>query len=487
MQPSQQDVGARAPSGDVTRRETRPGTLDPHPSASGTGRDDIRLDGGADAALARSREVLEALFGAPPGRAFHVRFWNGAIDRGRDDAPFTLVLNRRGTLRRMLLPPSELAIVEAYLSGDADVEGDLERAATIGDAINDALRSPRALVATARKVLALPRNSDDSVREARAADRLAAAGRAHDPSRDRVAVRYHYDVGNDFYALWLDERMVYSCAYFSTPGESLDAAQRAKLDLVCRKLRLLPGERFLDVGCGWGALVMHAAAKYGVRATGITLSERQAELARARIAAAGLEDRCTIEVRDYRELPASEQFDKIASVGMVEHVGAAKLGEYFAALQRVLAPGGLLLNHGIVTLSGTRPRSWRERAERRLWRRDQFISQYVFPDGDLCPLDAVIGAAEGAGFETRDVESLREHYVLTLRAWVDRLVRQRDRAIAIAGERTFRVWRLYMSASAHAFATASINVVQTLLSKPDASGRSSLPLTRRDLLVAARA
>jgi cyclopropane-fatty-acyl-phospholipid synthase len=256
--------------------------------------------------------------------------------------------------------------------------------------------------------------------------------------------------------------MVYSCAYFATPAMSLEDAQRAKLDLVCRKLRLRPGERLLDVGCGWGALIIHAAREYGVDASGITLSESQAALARERIAEAGLGERCRVELRDYRALGDEPRFDKIASIGMVEHVGVEHLPGYFAAVYRVLAPGGVFLNHGIVNVAVTREHGgWRDRLERRLWRRDEFIDQYVFPDGKLGPLHAVIAAGEGAGFETRDAESLRPHYALTLRAWSRRLVEARAAATALVGERIFRTWRLYMAASAQGFASGRLNVVQT--------------------------
>ena len=334
-----------------------------------------------------------------------------------------------------------------------------------------------------RHLAALP--ADDGatdIRHARAEHTVGRTGNRHAKARDRSAIQYHYDVGNDFYALWLDERMVYSCAYWATPSQSLESAQVAKLDLVCRKLRLRPNERFLDVGCGWGALVIHAAQHYGVTAVGITLSDAQATLARERIAAAGLSDRCTIELRDYRDLPARSSFDKIASLGMVEHVGVDNLPRYFRSLHGALADGGLLLNHGIVNVSVARPTTWRDRIERRIWRRDAFIDQYVFPDGKLGPLHAVIAGAEGAGFETRDVESLREHYVLTLHEWVRRLTTQADAARAMVGDRVFRTWRLYMAAAAHGFASGRLNVVQTLLAKPDASGHVPLPL-RRDVNV----
>ena len=441
--------------------------------------------GDSDPALRHARAVIDALFGSAPGRPLDVRYWDGSEEHGAESAKYALCINRPGALRRMLLRPSELSIVEAYISGDVDIDGDLEAAVDLGDAIGARLHSPRTLARILRHLLALPAREPsprDDVHAARAEHVVASAGKPHEQSRDRAAIRYHYDVGNDFYALWLDERMVYSCAYFRAPTDTLDDAQRAKLDLVCRKLRLRRGDRLLDVGCGWGALIMHAAREYGATALGITLSDAQATLARERIAAAGLGDRCRVEIRDYRALPPGGEFDKISSVGMIEHVGLDKLPEYFASLYRALVPGGLFLNHGIVSVHGARPRSLAGRIERRLWKRDAFIDQYVFPDGKLLPLRETISAAEAAGFETRDVESLREHYALTLRAWVARLLRERDRAIAIVGERIFRTWRLYMTGSAHAFARGSINVVQTLLAKPDASGRTGLPLTRDDIL-----
>jgi cyclopropane-fatty-acyl-phospholipid synthase len=304
-------------------------------------------------------------------------------------------------------------------------------------------------------------------------------GRLHSRRRAAAAVRSHYDVGNEFYALWLDARMVYSCAYFDTGEEDIHVAQEAKLDLICRKLRLEHGETLLDIGCGWGSLVLHAAERYGVRATGITLSERQATFARARIAEAGLADRCRIEVRDYRDLPREAVFDKVVSVGMFEHVGRARLPTYFSQAFRLTRPGGLFLNHGIVTLS-SHPVPLRM-LERPLARRTSFIQRYVFPDGELVPPADVLRLAEAAGFETRDLESLREHYAHTLRRWVGRLEEHHDEAARIAGEMTYRIWRLYMSGSARAFARGRIGVIQTLFSRKDRVGRSRLPLTRRDV------
>lgn len=450
-------------------------------SADENRRPDLTRDSSATA-LRHSQQVIATIFGPPAERQFDVRYWNGTTERGGGARRFTIVLTRPSALRGMLLPPSELSIVESYLSGDVDVEGDLSAAVTIADSINEQLTSPRALASAMRHLLALPKHESrvHEVRQRRAEHKVAAQGKPHEQPRDRAAIQYHYDVGNDFYRLWLDDRMVYSCAYYESPTMTLDEAQEAKLDLVCRKLRLRPGERLLDVGCGWGALVMHAARHYEVQSVGITLSEQQLALARERIEDAGLSARCHVELCDYRDASRLGVFQKAASVGMVEHVGVDHLPEYFCSVYSVLEPGGLFLNHGIVGLNAARPRSWRENIGRALWRRDAFIDQYVFPDGKLGPFHSVVAAAEAAGFETRDAESLREHYALTLTEWLQRLRRCEKEAIALVGQHAYRVWLLYMTAAAHGFAHARLNVVQTLFSKPR-DGRASVPLTRADL------
>ncbi|HJQ10772.1 MAG TPA: cyclopropane-fatty-acyl-phospholipid synthase family protein [Gemmatimonadaceae bacterium] len=434
-----------------------------------------------DNAITRCREVLAALFGPPSDRPFDIRFWDGTTDRGQNaNSPFALVLNRPAALRRMLLPPSELSMVEAYISGDIDIDGSMEAAASLKDIIRGRLNSATAIAHFVGRLLNLPGQAADDLADARFPEQARRLGQ-HTPVRDAAAVRFHYDIGNDFYKLWLDKRMVYSCAYFRSPDDSLDTAQEAKLDLICRKLRLKAGDRFLDIGSGWGGLIMYAAEHFGVDATGITLSQNQADLARERIQKAGLADRCRVEIRDYRTLTAEDGFDKIASVGMIEHVGLTHLPVYFESAYRALKAGGLFLNHGIVSLEAARPKTLGGKIWDRFWKTGAFIDTYVFPDGKLTAAAEVIAAAERSGFEVRDVESLREHYAMTLRHWVRSLEQKSDEAKEFVGEHTYRVWRLYMSTSAYAFAHAAINVIQTLLAKPDIAGRSNIPLTREGI------
>jgi cyclopropane-fatty-acyl-phospholipid synthase len=296
------------------------------------------------------------------------------------------------------------------------------------------------------------------------ATRPTIRGRLHSAGRDGEAVRHHYDTGNDFFELFLDPEMVYSCAYFLDPQESLADAQQRKLDLICRKLQLERGQRLLDVGCGWGALVRHAAKHYGIQAVGVTLSPEQAAEAKLRVREEGLRDRVTIKVQDYRDVTG--EFDAISSVGMFEHVGANKLETYFSKLHGLLTDDGVLLNHGITT---------RSRPRRLARKKPSFVNTYVFPDGELLPLETSLRIAEGVGFEARDVESLRQSYALTLRHWVSELEENHKLAVAAANERTYRIWRLYMAGSAIAFDSGAISVYQTLYTKratPWAYGRS---------------
>lgn len=430
-----------------------------------------------------ARQAVAELFGEAHDRAFAVRYWNGEVEKPRASMPaqFELILRRPGALRRMFLPPSELALGEAFIRGDFDVTGDLERAVALGTVLHERLRSARRIARLTGLLLRLPTDAGPSPGPSRFRPALRFVRRRHARARAAEAVRFHYDVGNVFYALWLDEQRVYSCAYFSTDDDDLDRAQAAKLEHICRKLRLQPGERFLDIGCGWGGLVRHAARHHGVEALGITLSPRQAEYARERIAREGLAHRCRIELCDYRDLPQGISFDKVASVGMFEHVGGKHLRDYFSAAFALTRPGGLFLNHGIVGLERARRHTLTESLAGFIWRRGSLIERYVFPDSELVPLGDSIQHAEAVGFETRDVESLREHYARTLRHWVKRLeARAHDAAVA-TDEMTVRLWRLYMAASAHMFAVGRIGVAQVLLARPDLTGAASLPCTRHDI------
>ncbi len=410
--------------------------------------------------------ILHIIFsGCHPGN-FAVRLWDGTVynpEAGQKPV-FTLVINRPGALRRMFSRISDLALGESYIFGDFDVEGDFESAFALEEYLGGLRLGAADRLFCARQMMKLP--SDGRPPAGRRADDLS--GVPHSPGRDREAVRYHYDVSNDFFALWLDRRMVYSSAYFTEPGEELEAAQERKLDYICRKLRLRRGERLLDIGCGWGGLIAYAAKTRGVEAVGITLSRHQAELAAARIREEGLTGRCRVEVQDYREIDAPGHFDKIASVGMFEHVGEIRMMEYFGRACRLLRPGGVFLNHGIA-----------RHASLPIPPGPYFSDHYVFPDGDLIPVSTMLRVAESCGFEVRDVESLREHYLLTLRHWIRRLEARYEEARRATDEVTCRVWRLYLNAAAYRFRMGVYNLYQSLLVKPD-GGRSGLPLSRAD-------
>ncbi len=410
--------------------------------------------------------LLDELFGGDPTLKSHVRLWDGTRWPDEKPGPVTLVLKHPGALRAMLLPGTEVGMGEAYLFDDFDIEGDVESVFQLADHLAKITLGGRRKLRLARDLLRLP-STDNRHLTRRGPAELS--GRQHSIERDRQAVTYHYNVSNDFYSLWLDQRMIYSCAYFHSDDEDLDGAQEQKLDLLCRKLRLKPGQRLLDIGCGWGGLVMVAARHFGVDATGITLSQPQASLANERIAAAGLSNRCRVEVRDYREMDEPKGFDALVSVGMFEHVGALLLPAYFAQGWRLLKPGGAFLNHGIASRATDKP-----------VRGPSFSDRYVFPDGELVPINVTLHAAEESGFEVRDVESLREHYALTLRHWIRRLEARHEEALKFVDEPTYRVWRLFMAGSAYGFTTGRLNLYQTLLIKPGEGGKSGLPLRRED-------
>lgn len=419
-----------------------------------------------------------------------VRAWDGS-EAGPSGVP-TLVLRDRRALHRIMWRPGELGLARAWVAGEIDVEGDLYEALDLMGRLmwHGPARRERSSQGRLRTGLRRTRAALPTLRRARVAAELVSlagvvvppepppeegrsrSGRLHSLRRDRAAISHHYDVGNDFYSRVLGPSMVYSCAYWASPGTHLEAAQRAKLTLVCRKLRLRPGQRLLDVGCGWGAMVMHAVEHYGVEAVGVTLSEEQAALARKRVAEAGLTGRVEIRVCDYREV-SDGPFDAISSIGMAEHVGATRFREYATVLRELLVPGGLLLNHQIAR----RPSDGRGR-----YRTDEFIDRYVFPDGELAPLGTTVSMLEQAGLEVRDVESLREHYGRTLRAWVANLERHRLEVGKLTTAGRLRVWHLYLAASALAFERNQIGVNQVLAVRTASDGTSGMPRTRADWL-----
>lgn len=407
------------------------------------------------------QEFLHMLMRDIHPRDFAIRLWDGSLWEAEGGQPtrFTLVLNSAGALKRMLRPPLDISLGECYAFGDYDIEGDyyafIARLGVLGHG-----KLPLSLK---WKYLRLPRDSGKTT--SRLAARLPSG--EHSKRRDRAAIQHHYDLSNDFYALWLDKQMLYSCAYFQSDDQELEAAQWHKLDHICRKLRLAPGQKMLDIGCGWGALIMHAAEHYGVEAYGITLSENQAALAKARIEERGLSDKCRVEVRDYRDVK-DNQFDAVSSIGMAEHVGTAMLPTYFKKMHDMLKIGGICLNHAISLQPQHIPPA-----------RPTFIKRYIFPDSEMQPIGQTLEIAESAGFEVRDVESLREHYAMTLRQWQQRLEDRADQACAIVGEERYRMWRMYLAAAAWFFESGRRTIYQSLLFKgqDEASG---LPLTRRD-------
>ena len=414
-----------------------------------------------------SLQLLDTLTSDYPRSDFAVRLWNGELWGSRVNPRFTLVLKNAGALRHMLLGANEVTLGEAYIFDDFDVEGDIEAAFTFADYLVEHELELTEKLRMAGLLLRLPH--DGHPRNGTPLKPLL-HGKTHSQRRDREAVGYHYDLSNEFYQLWLDRSMMYSCAYFEEGDEDLDTAQLRKLDYLCRKLRLRTGERLLDVGCGWGGLVLHAAKYFGVNALGVTLSHRQAELAQARIQGAGLSDRCEVRICDYRALEPDAPFDKIVSVGMFEHVGESHLPEYFQHVWKLLRFGGVFLNHGIAASAIMQRKG------------PSFIDKYVFPDSGLVPIGTTVSIAEACGFEVRDVESLREHYALTLRYWVRRLESHYEEAKQITDETVYRIWRLYMAGCAHAFAKGRVSINQVLFSKPD-HGNAGLPLTRADWYV----
>ncbi len=407
-----------------------------------------------------------------------LRLWNDATHSfgqrvGQMAPSFTLVLRDPSVLRALVLKRGPIPLADAYFHGRLDVEGDLYAALGLKHHFQNLSLTGRERLGLTMDALRLAFTPGRKIAPAGYVPTTRQFTHDHSLDSDRAAISHHYDVSNDFYKLFLDERMVYSCAYFHAADDSLDTAQANKLDHICRKLRLQPGERFLDIGCGWGALVIWAAQHYGVKAHGITLSQEQLAEAKTRIAAAGLQDRITVELRDYRALQGVGVYDKVSSVGMLEHVGLANLPQYHATVHRVLKPNGLFLNHGITH----EEEGWKPSVD------TEFINRYVFPDGELDRVSNIQAGMERARFEIQDVENLRMHYARTLRSWVQRLEQHHEEATQYVSEATYRVWRLYMAASALEFESGGTSIHQILASRrPDSQPYSQpVPLTREDL------
>ncbi len=408
---------------------------------------------------------IRALVG--PSSPVRFEFWDDSAI-GPLDGVGTVQVRSIDAVRRIMWAPGELGVARAFVAGDITVDGEifgLLKALNDGSPSNlraMGLKSLPSVVDAARRLGAFGPPLPAPPEECRP------VGRLHSPSRDAKVISHHYDVGNDFYRLVLGPSMTYSCARFVTPETSLEDAQAAKYELICRKLGIdtMTEARVLDVGCGWGSMAMHAAEHHGATVVGVALSREQVDEAKRRVKAAGLSDRVEIRLQDYREL-RGEHFDAISSIGMFEHVGTARMSRYFEALHELLGPGGRLLNHAISTPGGSK-----------LGRRS-FVGRYVFPDGELADVSSVIGAMQQSGFEVRDIESLREHYSRTLHHWVENLEGHWDEAVRLVGRPRANIWRLYMAASANGFDDGGLAIHQVLGIVPGSDGASGMPPTRQ--------
>jgi cyclopropane-fatty-acyl-phospholipid synthase len=398
----------------------------------------------------RTAPLREALAEALPDRPFRIDLWDGTSLPSTNGGGPTFTVRSPKALAHALRAPGQLGLGRAYVSGEIEVD-DIDQVLEVLDLWRP---PPIDLRTKARLAAAAARATGPTLPPRAPESELRPIGRRHSRARDLRAVRHHYDVGNEFFALFLDESMTYSCAVFSRGANTLEEAQRTKLQIVCRKLALRAGERLLDVGCGWGSLIVHAAREHGVRATGVTLSEPQAVRARRRAEEAGVGELVDVRVMDWRDL-AGERFDKIASIGMVEHVGNANIDAYAERLATLLSPGGLLLNHGIARLRHGDPEA------------GPFSERFVFPDAAPLHLSRICFAVERAGLVTQTVEGFHADYVETLRHWAARLDASHERALQIAGPERMRVWRLYLRTARRGFESGFIGLFQVLARKPD--------------------
>ena len=406
----------------------------------------------ADRGAAKTARFVERLIRGISPRNFRIELWDGtsfAPDANQFHR-YTWKINNPDALRTVFSSPNrQLALGEAYLRGDFDIEGDIEAAFPLSDHL---IRKEWSL---SEKLFFAGFLAESILLTGDPRTRLRQLlGEPHSKRRDRHVISYHYDVSNDFYKLWLDQNMVYSCAHFQDFNDDLETAQVQRMELICSKLGLRPGERLLDIGCGWGGLIMHAARNYGVEAVGITISEAQASLAESRIRRAGLSKKCRVDRLDYRDIGKAGVFDKVASIGMVEHVGAVNLRTYFQKAFQALRGGGLFLLSGIGAIGSQAVNS-----------QPTFTDVYVFPDGDLPPIATTLSSAEESGFEVRGVENFREHYDFTTRHWLRRLEANAERARELVGDERYRIWRLYLAGSAYYFQKGWLGLYQTLLFK----------------------
>lgn len=413
---------------------------------------------------ATCKQIISTVLGDYQG-SVAIQLWDGSWAFGDSSASCVVVFNDPGVIREIILYRSLSRLTEAYLDGAAIINGNMESLFDLGPYLESLRLSWGTQLRLLYLALTLP-SLKNSKKHSEKSSENSVAATTHENGQASIA--HHYDVSNKFYRLWLDPQMVYSCAYFRDEQQSLAQAQQDKLDYLCRKLRLQAGQSLLDIGCGWGALAIHAARHYDVTVHGITLSKAQQRIAVKRVKEEGLEDKVTIELRDYRDLPENVNYDRVVSVGMFEHVGIKNFPVYFGTVKRVLKPGGLFLNHGI-----TSEQRWSNTPVNR------FINRYIFPDGELTRVSEVLDAMEKAGFEILDTEGLRRHYAFTLRHWVKALEENYKHAVKQTSEATYRLWRLYMAGSAYFFEEGSIGVHQLLVGHRHAP--LAIPLRRDDL------
>ena len=427
--------------------------------------------------LAAARKIFEYV-GEIINVRFSIRLWDGSIiPLGKNvDSEFFIAINGPGVIGALLRRPTYENLLLQYINGSVDIHGDLIDFVAVArekrpkkklKKINKLFLLRQALpllLSFSEKINVQYEYQDDEV------------GRKESRRENKEFIQFHYDISNDFYGLFLGEEMQYSCGYFTAPDNSLDQAQHDKLDMICRKLRLKPDEKLLDIGCGWGGLICHAAQNYGVKAHGVTLSQKQFDYTTAKVKRLGLEDRVTVELRDYSTL--EDTYDKIASIGMFEHIGIANMPKYFKKINSLLRDRGILLNHGISRHAKPTKRAVRKiRPERRL------LLKYIFPGSELDNVGHTIDILEIKGFEVHDVEAWREHYALTTRHWYKRLMARKEEAINFVGIEKFRMWALYLAGVSIGFTDGSMHICQIVATKHSAKGASGLPSTRADLYV----